>query len=107
MGIRDFGYALIFRRALLNRATKQKRIAENIVCLFAAGDSMTHTIQDKSLVAINVKDKTKIHDNKICAVQIPDEGVTINRARRRGDHMMLFGDNQNFQRYPRCLYLKK
>lgn len=103
---RTGGYALIYRNALPRKAAKQKRTAEKIVCLFAAGHSMAPTIQDKSLVAIDVEDKNEIRDNKIYAVEIPDDGVTIKRVLRHGDHMMLFADNRDFQGYPRCLCLK-
>lgn len=103
---RTGGYALIYRNALPKKAVKQKRAAEKIVCIFAVGESMSPTIQDKSLVAIDVEDKAEIRNNRIYAVEIPDEGVTIKRVLKHGEHLLLFADNRDFQGYPRCLYLK-
>jgi len=104
---RTGGYALIYRSALPRKAAKQKRSAEKIVCLFAAGDSMSPTIQDKSLVAIDVEDKTEVQNKKIYAVEIPDEGVTIKRILQHNDHLLLFADNRDFPGYPRALCLKE
>ncbi|MEN6560899.1 MAG: XRE family transcriptional regulator [Acidobacteriota bacterium] len=104
---RTGGYALIYRSALPRKALKQKRTAEKIVCLFATGDSMSPTIQDKSLVAIDVEDKVEIRNKRIYAIEIPDEGVTIKRILQHNDHLLLFADNRDFPGYPRALCLKE
>jgi transcriptional regulator with XRE-family HTH domain len=101
------GYALIYKHALSRKAWNQPRRAEKIVCLFAAGDSMTPTIQDGSLVAIDIEDTSEIQKGKIYAVEIPDEGVTIKRVYRAGDHLALFADNQATPGFPCCVPLNK
>lgn len=69
------GYALIYRHALNRKAWHQKRSAEKIVCVWAKGSSMTPTIQDKSLVAIDIEDRGEIRNQKIYAVELPDQSV--------------------------------
>ena len=99
------GYALIYRHALNRKAWTQKRNAEKIVCVWAKGSSMTPTIQDKSLVAIDIEDRAEIRNQKIYAVELPDEGVVLKRVHRTNDHLILFSDNQNTPGYPRCMML--
>jgi transcriptional regulator with XRE-family HTH domain len=100
------GYALIYRHALPKKAAAQKRDREKIVCLFAEGQSMTPTIQDGSLVAVDIEDRAEIHKNKIYAVELPDAGVTLKRVIRSADHFMLFADNPNEPGFPTCVSME-
>jgi HTH-type transcriptional regulator/antitoxin HipB len=100
------GYALIYRHVLPKKALTQKRDSEKIVCLFAEGESMVPTIQNKSLVAIDIEDRDEIQRNKIYAVDIPDAGVTIKRVIRSEDHLMLFADNPSETGFPLCINFK-
>jgi transcriptional regulator with XRE-family HTH domain len=100
------GYALIYRHALPKKAATQKRDQEKIVCLFAEGESMAPTIQDKSLVAVDIEDRNEIQKNKIYAVDIPDAGVTLKRVVCSNDHLMLFADNPNEPGFPSCIRIK-
>ncbi len=100
------GYALIYRPALPKKAAAQKRDKEKIVCLFAEGESMLPTIQDGSLVAIDIEDRNEIRRNKIYAVDIPDAGVTIKRVVQTDGHLMLFADNPNEPGFPTCISKK-
>jgi transcriptional regulator with XRE-family HTH domain len=103
---RTRGYALIYKPSLPKKAEKQKRDQEKVVCLFVSGDSMTPTIKDKSLVAIDVEDKNEIANYKIYAVEIPDEGVTIKRVVKDKDNLILMADNMYAKGFPRALNLK-
>lgn len=100
------GYTLIYRHALPKKASSQKRDQEKIVGLFVKGDSMSPTIQDKSLVAIDLEDREEIRRNKIYAVEIPDAGVTLKRVIQKDDHFMLFADNPNESGFPTCISMK-
>lgn len=100
------GYALIYRQALPKKAAAQKRDREKIVCLFAEGQSMTPTIQDGSLVAVDVEDRNEIHRNKIYAVDLPDAGVTLKRVIQKDDNFFLFADNPNEPGFPTCVSMK-
>jgi transcriptional regulator with XRE-family HTH domain len=100
------GYALIYRHVLPKKAAVQKRDQEKIVCLFAEGESMAPTIQDKSMVAIDIEDRDEIKRNKIYAVDIPDAGVTLKRVIRSADQLMLFADNPNEPGFPTCISMK-
>jgi phage repressor protein C with HTH and peptisase S24 domain len=102
---RTRGYALIYKHVLNKKAWTQDRKDEKILALFAQGDSMVPTIQDGSLVAIDIEDKIEIQNYKLYAIEIPDEGVTIKRVYRRGDDFMLFADNKDFPGFPRCLHM--
>ena len=99
------GYALIYRGAINRKAWTQKRSAEKIVCLWAQGDSMSPTIQNKSLVAIDVEDRAEIQNQKIYAIELPDEGVVLKRLHRTENHLILFADNPNTPGYPKCMML--
>lgn len=99
------GYALIYKHALNRKAWTQKRNAEKIICVWAEGDSMLPTIQNGSLAAIDVEDRSEIRNQKIYAVELPDEGVVLKRLHRTGDHLILFADNQNTPDYPKCMKL--
>ncbi len=103
---RTKGYALIYRQALPKKASTQKRDKEKIVCLFAQGDSMTPTIQDGSLVAIDIEDREEIRRNRIYAVEIPDAGVTIKRIIRSEENIILFADNPAESGFPLCICTK-
>jgi transcriptional regulator with XRE-family HTH domain len=99
------GYALIYKHALNRKAWTQKRSDEKIVCLWANGDSMSPTIQNGSLAAIDVEDRAEIRNQKIYAIELPDEGVVLKRLHRTGDHLILFADNPNTPGYPKCMML--
>ena len=99
------GYALIYKHALNRKAWTQKRNAEKIICVWAEGNSMLPTIQDKSLVAIDVEDRAEIRNQKIYAVELPDEGVVLKRLHRTENHLILFADNPNTPDYPKCMML--
>jgi len=102
---RTRGYALIFQGALPTKARKQTREKEKILCLFVKGDSMIPTIQNDSLIAIDVEDRNEIKNYKIYAIEIPDEGVTIKRVYRTNHELILMADNRDFSGFPRCLHL--
>lgn len=104
---RTKGYALIYKSALPSKAKRQTREKEKILCLFAKGDSMTPTIQDKSLVAIDLEDRLEITNYRIYAVEIPDEGVTIKRVYKADHELILMADNREFSGFPRCLHLDR
>ena len=99
------GYALIYRHALNRKAWTQKRNAEKIVCVWAKGSSMSPTIQDKSLVAIDIEDRGEIRNQKIYAVELPDQSVVLKRVHRTDDHLILFADNPHTPGYPKCVML--
>jgi transcriptional regulator with XRE-family HTH domain len=103
---RTRGYSLVYRQALPKQAVKQSRQAERVVALFADGDSMMPTIQGGSLIAIDIEDKAEIHNYKIYAVEIPDEGVTIKRVFKDEDHLILLADNRDFPGFPRAINLR-
>lgn len=97
------GYALVYKHAIPRKARKQTRKQEKIVCVFAEGTSMLPTIQDRSLVAIDVEDRDEITNNKIYAVALPDAGgdkISIKRVSKSGDFLMLLADNQNEPGFP-------
>lgn len=100
------GFALIYKHAL-PKGTGSKKLHERprVVCLYAEGDSMSPTIQDKSLVAIDIDDRDEIKKNKIYAVDIPDSGVSLKRIIKTDDHLILFADNPNEPGFPTCLNL--
>lgn len=91
------GYALIYKHAL------RKRAYDKIVGIFAKGNSMKPTIQNESLVAIDIEDIYDIQNYKIYVIDLPDEGVTIKRVYKNGHYLMLFADNKDFLGYPKCL----
>lgn len=97
------GYALIYKYALKKKAWTQKRDDEKIICLFVEGNSMEPTIQNGNVIAIDVEDKYEIQNNKIYAVELPDEGVTIKRVYIDDQHLMLFADNKDYRGYPKCI----
>lgn len=99
------GYALIYKAALSRKAWNQPRKAEKIVCLFAAGDSMKPTIQDGSLIAVDIEDNAEIRKGQIYVVEIPDEGVTIKRVVRSDSSLVLLADNLETPGFPRCVPL--
>jgi phage repressor protein C with HTH and peptisase S24 domain len=100
------GYTLIYRHALPKKAVTQKRDQEKIVGLFVKGDSMSPTILDKSLVAIDLEDRDEIRRNKIYAVEMPDAGVTLKRVIQKDDQFILFADNPNEPGFPTCIGMK-
>ena len=97
------GYALIYRHALPGKAYNQPRHDPKVICVFASGNSMSPTIQDGSLVAIDVEDRAEIQKGRIYAVEIPDEGVTLKRVYHAGDHLALLPDNPETPGFPRCV----
>jgi transcriptional regulator with XRE-family HTH domain len=99
------GYALIYRHALNRKAWHQKRNAEKIVCLWAEGSSMLPTIQDKSLIAVDIEDIAEIKNQKIYIVELPDNEITIKRVHRTDNHLILFADNKDEPGYPKCIAL--
>lgn len=101
------GFALIYKGALPKGAGNKKlQERPRVVCLYAEGESMSPTIQDKSLVAIDIDDRIEIKRNKIYAVDIPNSGVTLKRVIKSDDHLMLFADNPNEPGFPTCILLK-
>ena len=66
---------------------------------------MSPTIQDKSLVAIDIDDRNDIKRNKIYAVEIPDSGVTLKRVIKTDGLLMLFADNPTEPGFPTCINL--
>ena len=99
------GYALIYRHALNRKAWSQPRKSEKIICVWAVGDSMSPTIQNGSLAAIDIEDRSEIRNQKIYVVDVPEEGVVIKRVHRTGDHLILFADNPHTPDYPKCVML--
>lgn len=99
------GYALIYKHALNRKAWSQPRISEKIICVWVDGDSMSPTIQNGSLAAIDIEDRAEIRNQKIYAVELPDEGVVLKRLHRTGDHLILFADNPATPDYPKCFRL--
>ena len=67
---------------------------------------MTPTIQDGSLVAVDVEDRNEIHGNKIYAVDLPDAGVTLKRVIQKDGYFFLFADNPNEPGFPTCVSMK-
>lgn len=101
------GFALIYKDALPKGAGSKKfQDRPRVVCLYAEGDSMFPTIQDKSLVAVDIDDRDEIKRYKIYAVDIPNSGVTLKRVIKSEDHLMLFADNQNEPGYPMCISMR-
>lgn len=97
------GYALIHEVALPKVARKQKRSDEQIVCLWARGESMEPTIQDGSLVAVDLRKKT-VRPGKIYLVHEGDDAVTIKRVQwSRGGHLVVTADNPATEGYPLVL----
>jgi phage repressor protein C with HTH and peptisase S24 domain len=85
----------------------QDRQHEKIICLFVKGDSMRPTIQDGSLVAIDIEDRVETVNGKIYAVALPDDGgVTIKRVYHQHGFLTLLADNRDEPGYPYCLPLK-
>lgn len=68
---------------------------------------MAPSIQDGSLVAIDIEDRDEIRRNKICAVDIPDTWVTIERVIKSDDSLMLFADNAGELGFPACISMKR
>ena len=68
------------------------------------GHSIAPAIQDGSLVAIDLEDKSEIQNYKIYAVEIPGEGVTIKKVFRADQDLILLADNRDFPGFPRCLH---
>jgi transcriptional regulator with XRE-family HTH domain len=100
------GYALVYKNAIPRKARKQTRRQEKIVCVFSKGTSMLPTIQDKSLVAIDIEDRDEIQNNKIYAVAIPEEredGISLKRVVKSGNFLMLLADNQNEPGFPKFI----
>jgi transcriptional regulator with XRE-family HTH domain len=101
------GYALIRKEIIDKKAWTQKRGNEKIICLLAEGDSMKPTIKDGSLLVIDLEDIEEIQNGKIYAIELPDEGVTIKKAYKHKNHLMLFADNREDPNYPKCILLKQ
>lgn len=83
-----------------------RRDREKIVCLFTEGQSMHPTIQDGSLVSVDIEDRNEIQRNKIYAVDLPDAGVTLKRVIQKDDHFIFFADNPNESGFPTCISMK-
>ena len=97
------GYALIHEVALPRIARTQKRSDEQIVCLWARGESMEPTIQDGSLVAVDRR-KRGLQNGKIYLVHEGDDAVTIKRvSTSRGGHLVVTADNPATEGYPLVL----
>ena len=101
------GYALIRKEIIDKKAWTQKRCNEKIICLLAEGDSMKPTIEDGSLLVIDLEDIKEIHNSKIYAIELPGERVIIKRVRIHNNHLMLFADNMKDPNYPKCILIKQ
>jgi hypothetical protein len=99
------GYAIISDVALPKIARSQKRKDEKVICVWALGDSMEPTIQQKALVAIDLRVQTleAVQNRKIYAVWLPEGGITLKRVVRREEQLILIADNPNAEEFPRVL----
>jgi phage repressor protein C with HTH and peptisase S24 domain len=66
---------------------------------------MLPTIQDKSLVTVDIEDIAEIKNQKIYIVELPDNEITIKRVHRTDNHLILFADNKDEPGYPKCIAL--
>ncbi len=102
------GYALIYKYVIPRSAWTQKRKNERVISLFAKGDSMTPTINDGSLIAVDLQDTKPVEGKIYCFWLEKTDEITIKRLIRIEDNFLIIhADNPNEPGYPKVLDLRK
>lgn len=98
------GSGLLMEEDVAGYCIIHKRVAprpDELRCVRISGSSMSPTLTDGSIVAINttIRDVSAVTGKIVCARTSEGE-VVIKRLRHRGRHVLLYSDNPVQEKYP-------